>query len=66
VVTAVVLIAVALNTLLNRSLLDPLAVARRAQAQAIGNTLPIAGQTPACCAANSKSEIADTHDDSGH
>lgn len=49
VLTAIVLIAASAATLVNRSALDPIALAHRAQARAVGNALPIAQQTPACC-----------------
>lgn len=49
VFTAILLIVVAIHTLVNRSLLDPVAIARGMQPHAATHALPIAGQTPACC-----------------
>lgn len=49
ILTAALLILVAIHTLLNRSLLDPVALAHRAQAQAVGTSIPIPHDAPACC-----------------
>jgi hypothetical protein len=49
VLTAVVLIVVAIHTLINRSLLDGVAIAKRVQARSVVSAVPSVQKSPACC-----------------
>jgi len=47
--TAIVLIVVAVHTLVNRTFLDPIALARTVQSRTTASAAPAVRQTPACC-----------------